>query len=148
MEKKKLHQDVYIGIACLILTALVFFLNRDLPGDAAMMPRLMGGIMGILSVVIIISGFRKSDKEFLSMDVVKIPLITWGLVAGYVILFHLVGYFIATAISVVVLMRFMKRKSWPAILIITAIYLAIMYFAFVMQMHVPVNNLGLLGRLF
>ena len=147
MEKKKIHQDVYIGIACLLLTAIIFFLNRNLPTDAAMMPRLMGGLMGILSVLILISGFRKSGKEFLNMDVVKIPLITWGLIAGYVILFHLVGYFIATAISVVVLMRFMKRRSWPVILLITVVYLAVMYFAFVLQMHVPVNNLGLLGRL-
>ena len=84
---------------------------------------------------------------YLDWDVVKIPLITWVLIAGYVILFNLVGYFIATAIALVVLMRFMKRRNWAVIIAVIVVFLAIMYYAFVLKMHVPVNNLGMLGRL-
>lgn len=156
MEKKKVHQDVVIGFVCLLITLFIFWINRNLAADAAMMPRLLAALLAFLSLLMIAEGVRKTKeaavrneepKKYLDWDVVKIPLITWVLIAGYVILFNLVGYFIATAIALVVLMRFMKRRNWAVIIAVIVVFLAIMYYAFVLKMHVPVNNLGMLGRL-
>lgn len=58
--KKQLHQDVFIGFICLAISLLVFALNMDLPSDAAMMPRLLGGMLTVLSILIIYHGLRKS----------------------------------------------------------------------------------------
>ena len=48
----------------------------------------------------------------------------------------------------VVLMRFMKRTSWPVILGIDVAYLLIMYFVFARMLNVNIDNLGMLARLF
>ncbi|MDF3005256.1 MAG: hypothetical protein K0S22_1728 [Oscillospiraceae bacterium] len=153
--KKKLHQDVYIGFVCLALCLLIFGLNINLSADAAMMPRLLGGMLTVLAVLIIYHGLRKSridanvegGKAALSVDALKIPLITWGLVMLYFALFMGAGYFVSTGIMIVVLMRFMKSTSWPVILAIDAVYLLTIYFVFVRMLGVPVDGFGMLGRL-
>lgn len=90
--KKQLHQDVFIGFICLAISLLVFALNMNLPSDAAMMPRLLGGMLTVLSILIIYHGLRKSrlpveeqGPKALTVDALKIPLITWGFVVLYYI---------------------------------------------------------------
>lgn len=152
--KKQLHQDVYIGLACLAVCLLIFALNSSLPSDAAMMPRLLAGMLTILSVLIIYRGLQKSKlsveaqgAKALTADALKIPLITWSLVALYFILFVAAGYFLSTGVMIVVLMRFMKRTSWPVIIAIDIIYLLLIYFVFVRMLSVPVDGFGMLGQL-
>ena len=155
--KKEIHQDVYIGIACAALCVVVFFMNQGLPGGAGAMPLLLDGILAILSAVIFIGGLRKSrlpeeerkkEKKAFTLDAVKIPFIFWLIVAGYVFLFYAVGYFIATAVMMIVMMLFMKRRDWKTMLIIDVIYLVVMYFVFVKMLGVNIDGFGLLGRLF
>lgn len=154
MKKNQIHQDVYIGFFCLALCLLIFALNMGLPSDAAMMPRLLDGMLVILAVLIIYHGLRKSKLpaeerggKGLTWDGIKIPLVTWGLVALYVVLFYLAGYFVATGIMIIVLMRFMKQTSWPLILGIDVVYLLLIYFVFVRMLGVSVDGFGILGRL-
>ena len=147
-----MHQDVYIGIACMILTAVVFIMNKDIPTDAAIMPRLLGTMMGILSVLMFYQGLKKSKTEeetkpYLTGDIMKVPFITWLIVGVYILLFKLFGYFIATPAMLIALMRYMKQTSWKTILAIVAVYLLIIYFFFVKQMGVSIGNLGMLGRM-
>ena len=154
MEKKKLHQDVFVGIAALIFVAWVLFLNRKLPIGSALMPLLLCGLLAVLGIIIIIQGLKKSAsgrpedmKVLLNEDILKVPLIAWLFVLGYVLLFFFVGYFIATAVMLVALMRYMKRTDWKMIIAITVIYLLFMYFVFVRQFGLPLFNLGQLGTM-
>ena len=154
MEKKKLHQDVFVGIAALIFVAWVLFLNRKLPIGSALMPLLLCGLLAVLGIIIIIQGLKKSAsgrpedmKVLLNEDILKVPLIAWLFVLGYVLLFFFVGYFIATAVMLVALMRYMKRTDWKMIIAITVIYLLFMYFVFVRQFGLPLFNLGQLGKM-
>lgn len=154
MKKLKLHQDVWIGLVCLILTAWFLYLNRDLSFESALMPRILCGLMGILAAAITVSGIRKSRnadpaglKQYLNLDVVKMPLIAWLFVFGYVILFLLCGYFAATAVMLPVYMRFMKRSSWKVIMAIDVVYLALVYIFFVKQFGLNLWNFGLLGEM-
>ncbi|WMJ83695.1 tripartite tricarboxylate transporter TctB family protein [Oscillospiraceae bacterium LTW-04] len=152
--KKQLHQDVYIGLVCLALCLLIFALNMNLSPDAAMMPRLLGGILTVLSILIIYRGLNKSKlpveaqgAKALTLDALKIPLITWGFVVLYFVLFMAVGYFLATGVMIIVLMRFMKRTSWPIIITIDITYLLLIYFVFVRMLNVSVDGFGMLGQL-
>lgn len=155
MEKKQIHQDVYVGIAGLIFCGLVWALNMDLPSAAAMMPRLLAGILAALSVIILTQGILKSklpaseqgEKAF-TIDSVKIPLIAWGLIAVYVLLFKYVGYFVSTGVMLIGFMRFMKIKNWKPIIAITVVYLIIVYVVFVRLLGVNIAGFGVLGRLF
>ena len=154
MEKKKLHQDVFVGIGALIFVAWVMFLNRKLPVGSALMPMLLCGLLAVLGVLIIFQGLKKSSsgkpedmKQLLNEDVLKVPLIAWLFVLGYVLLFFSVGYFIATGVMLIALMRYMKRTDWKMIIAITVVYLLFMYFVFVKQFGLPIFNFGQIGRM-
>ena len=152
--RKKLHQDVFIGFGCEAFCLLVIWLNSSLPRNAKMMPNVLCWLMMALAVYIIYDGLKKSklpeeeqgEKAF-NKDAFKIPLITWGLVVLYFVLFYAVGYYIATGIMLIVLMRFMKATSWKTILLITTAYLLVIYFGFVRLLGVSVDGLGMLGNL-
>lgn len=154
MEKKYIHQDVFIGAVCLVFCFLFYALNMSLPSDAALMPKLLCVLLMALSVCIIISGIKKSkapedqrEAPGLTWDAMKIPLVAWGIVLVYALLFYLVGYYIATGIMLIVFMRFMKQTSWKTILLIDAGYLIVIYFGFVRLLGVSLNSLGIIGKL-
>ena len=154
MEKKKLHQDVFVGIAALIFVAWVLFLNRQLPVSSKLMPLLLCGLLAFLGVMIILQGLKKSAsgdpeemKELLNEDILKVPLTAWLFVLGYVLLFLFLGYFVATPVMLIALMRYMKRTDWKMIIAITVVYLLFMYFVFVRQFGLPLLNFGQLGRM-
>lgn len=151
--KKQIHQDVYIGFAALAVCMAIFALTASLPSDAAMMPRLLSGLMAVLALLIIYHGLAKSklpadqQKKLITWDGLKVPLITWGLVLVYVVLFNLTGYFIATGIMIIVLMRYMKQTSWKLIIGIDVVYLLFIYFVFVRMLGVAADGFGMLDRL-
>lgn len=153
MKKKQIHQDVFIGFFCLGLCVLIFALNKDLPSDAAMMPKLLDVLLAVLAVLIINQGLQKSkvpadqQKKLLVWEDFKVPLITWGIVALYVALFYVAGYFIATAITIPLLMRFMKQTSWKLIFAVDVGFLLVIYFVFVRMLSVSIDGFGLLSRL-
>lgn len=155
MNKKHIHQDVYIGIVGLLLCGIVWAINSGLPTDAGMMPRLLDGILVLLSAIILIQGLQKSKlpedqqgKKAFTVDAVKIPLITWLLVCAYILLFFFAGYFISTAVMLIVFMIYMKQKNIKVIVAITVIYLLIVYVVFVRMLSVNIAGFGLLGRMF
>ena len=153
MKKKQLHQDVFIGFVCLGLCVLIYALNSALPSEAAMMPRFLDGLLLILSLLIIGQGIQKSkapaeeQKKLLVWEDFKAPLIAWGLVGLYLVLFWLAGYFLATAVIIPLFMRFMKQTSWKRILAIDAGYLLVVYLVFVSMLDVSIDGFGLLGKL-
>lgn len=153
MKKKQLHQDVFIGFVCLVLCVLIYALNSSLPSEAAMMPRFLDGLLLILSLLIIGQGIQKSktpaeeQKKLLVWEDFKVPLIAWGMVGLYLVLFWLAGYFLATAVIIPLFMRFMKQTSWKRIIAIDAGYLLVVYLVFVRLLGVSIDGFGLLGKL-
>lgn len=152
--KKSIHQDVYIGIVCLLLCAAIFFMNFGLGGGAGTMPLLLDAILAVLSVLILLHGIRKSKlgddqqgKKYLTVDALKIPIITWGFVVLYVVLFYLVGFYIATAILLPGLMLFMKQRNWLVIVIIDVVFLLCIYFVFDRTLGVAIDGFGMLSYL-
>ena len=154
MKKKQIHQDVFIGFFCLGLCVLIFALNKDLPSDAAMMPKLLDVLLAVLAVLIINQGLQKSkapaeqQKKLLVWEDFKVPMITWGIVALYVVLFYVAGYFVATAVIIPLLMRYMKQSNWKLIIAIDVGYLLVIYFVFVRMLGVSIDGFGLLSKLF
>lgn len=154
MKEKTLHQDVFIGFVCLGVCVLIYALNTSLPDQATLMPKFLVGLLAIMSVMIIGQGLKKSkvpakeQKKLLVWDEFKMPLIAWGIVVLYFVLFYLAGYFVATAVIIPALMLFMKQRSWKLILGIDAGYLLIIYVVFVRLLKVSIDGFGLLSSLF
>ncbi len=152
---KTIHQDVFIGIACFALCIAIFFWNSGLGGGAGTMPLILDAFLAVLSAAIFIGGLMKSKlpaekqgKKAFTVDALKIPFIFWLFVAAYVVLFRVVGYFISTAVMMILMMLFMKRRDWKVMILIDVIYLVLVYFVFVRMLNVNVSGFGMLERMF
>ena len=157
---KKIHQDVWCGCILLALVAFAFATSRGFArfdARSIVMPYIAMAIITLLALIIIIQGIQKSveaakknevPKQFFTLQNMKIPMITFGIIAAYILLFHYVGYMIATALFLVALMWFFKMRNWKTILAIVIVYLLIVYFGFYRGLHVNVFNLGELQYIF
>lgn len=152
--KKQIHQDVYIGIVGLLFCAWVFYMNFGLKSGAGVMPLLLDGLLAVFSVIILAGGLKKSSlsaqeqgKKFLTVDVLKYPLIAWGMICVYVLLFYLLGYLVSTGIMLLALMFFLKQRDWKIMIAIDVVWLVIVYVVFINLLSVNVGGFGLLGRM-
>lgn len=153
MKIKSIHQDVWIGLLIVILCAAFFMVNKTLSSDSGMMPRLLLGMMGILGLLITNGGYKKTKQaaennpavKMISLQSMKEPVKTYFYIIMYVVLFKLVGYFVATPVFLLSLMHHFKIKSLKLPIIVTSVYLIIIYAFFVRQLNVSVDNLGALG---
>ena len=153
MDKRHIHQDVYIGFICVAFCVLTWAMNMSLPSDAALMPKLLIGMLAVFSVLIIAQGLKKSklpadqQKKLLVWSDFKVPMIAWSIVGLYFVLFWLAGYFVATAVIIPLLMRYMKQTNWKLIIAIDVCYMLVIYFAFVRMLGVAIDGFGLLGKM-
>ncbi len=152
--ERKLHQNVYISIPIFLFCGFVMVINRGLDKNTAMMPYMLTAFLAALGIVILLDGLKQTAKArsegqeikpYLTWGGIKYPLMTFVLVACYAVLFWFAGYFVATPVMVVALMRFMKMTSWKTILLIVLCYIVFIYFFFVGQMHVSIDNWGWIG---
>lgn len=152
MKTKGLHQDVWIGVVILILCGVIFGINSGLNSSTGMMPRLLGGIMALLGALIILEGIRKTKaaegamEKMISCSSLKVPLSAYLYIVGYIILFRAAGYFIATPVFLLSLMKHFGVKSRKLPALVTVVYLAVIYLVFVKKLNVSVDNFGLIGN--
>lgn len=156
--KRELHRDIYIGVFLLIVCAafLIYGWVSIAAPDARSLPCFLLAVMCLLSVSIIVKGIRatKEAEEGTSFQYsytikdVKEPLIAYGMCLAYLALFWWLGYFAATPVFLIALMRYLKAGSWKKIILITLIYTAIIYITFVPVLGLPIHRVGILGDLF
>lgn len=154
--KTKVHQDVYIGIGFILLNIFFFVMSRGLSEGAEVFPRILLILMILLSVFIIGDGLKKTKEmesgakkyeSFFLLKEMEPALKAFLVVFIYVVLFYLVGFFIATALFLVLFMRYLGAENKKTILLTTAIFLLIMYFVFAKQLNVPITGFGKLRNL-
>ncbi|MBR0095006.1 MAG: tripartite tricarboxylate transporter TctB family protein [Synergistaceae bacterium] len=149
----KRHQDIAIGIVILIFCAFFIYLSLQLDRGSAMMPLILLGLMAFLGVIIILDGFKKTRKAtedkpvepFLTLQNMKVPFTMFFFICLYILMFFLVGYYIATAVFLFASMCYLKQRSWLIIVAVSACFLAFTYFFLVKQLNVSIDALGLLG---
>jgi hypothetical protein len=135
-EKRKINNDVYIGIILTIVSLFFYFEAAKIHQEAAQFPKLMLAALVIMSALLVAFGIRKTlrpeltlkSDTLLKFKVVRTPLIVFGIVALYMALIRFTGFFIATAIFVPALMVFYGVKS-IRVLLITDIALNLFVYA-------------------
>lgn len=164
------YEDVFSGFFLLIVSVIIFFtsftfeaLTTSLVGPA-FMPQIIAVIMAIFSIIIAVSGFRKSkavNKEAVPEEKVsneeelivtekksyKPVLITFGLMAAYVVLMPYIGFLIMTVVymflQMLILSHVTNRKIWLFLLISVVISAAIYYlFRNVFYVMLPTGIIG------
>lgn len=152
--RAKVHQDIYIGIFISLLCIVFLLITTTLPRGAAVFPALLLIILLLLAGWIIWDGVRKTKSaktgstvdNTISYSKIRVPAVTYLYICGYIALFKLVGYFIATAIFMIAIMRRFHEKSWKKNIAITAGFIFIIFALFVKQLNVPVLNFGYLEQ--
>ncbi|MDR3200342.1 MAG: tripartite tricarboxylate transporter TctB family protein [Spirochaetales bacterium] len=129
-EKRKINNDVYIGVLLAAVSAFFLFETTKIHPVAAQFPRVMIVVLLIMSALLTLMGVRKTLRPELALKsdtllkfrIVRTPLVVFGIVVFYMILIKFIGFFIATLIFVPVLMVFYGVKS-VRVLILTDVLL-------------------------
>ena len=151
---KKIHQDVWCGSILLALVIFAYVTSRDFAQKdvrSIIMPYIAMSVISLLACVIIADGVKKTieaakkgeyPKQYFTLENMKIPLTTFAFIIGYIVLFHYVGYMLASVLFLVGLMLFLKMRDWKVITIIVVVYMLIVYFGFYRGLHINIVNFG------
>jgi putative tricarboxylic transport membrane protein len=129
-----------------ILFAFVLFMNTfKLPEDAAKLPKILMGLIVLLSIGTVLEAYKKDKKAKESGDKEEPEkinhvraLIFGAMVAVYVLTMEPIGYFIMTPIYVMAAYLFLKATKVRNMIFISVGFTVFVYFVFVVFLKLPV----------
>lgn len=123
-KKKKLDIDVYIGIFLALFAGFFLYESFKLHEIAAQFPKIILTILILLSIVLIIIGLRKTanpeaDKSDiqLNLEIIQAPMVVFVIIAIYIFLINIIGFYLSTIIFVPALMIYYGVKNIRLLLI-------------------------------
>lgn len=138
-------QDILVAVVIYAVVGFLFAVTTSLSSDSALLPRMVLTLTAIVNTVDVWYIIAK-DKQLRAAGVVessrlpfgdaKMSMIVFIGSIAYTALFVATDYFIATAIMIVVYMLIEKVKPKWLIIVITVLYLAFIYYLFVVQLSV------------
>jgi hypothetical protein len=134
----KTRQDLITGIVIYVSVAGFLHNTFSMPPDSALYPRMILLLFAVLNTAMVIASFKKSGEGPVSIHLIKLPLVYFGGVAVYALLFKFLGYFPATAIELIVFFLMFKVRPWWKIPFITALYLLFIYVLFVFWLKIAI----------
>ncbi|MCL2381705.1 MAG: tripartite tricarboxylate transporter TctB family protein [Treponema sp.] len=144
-ERRKINNDVFIGIILTALSVFFFMEAQGLHPMAARFPTIVFGVFIGMSVLLIILGIRKTLKPqlalasdfLLNIRVIRTPVVVFGIITGYMVLMNFTGFFISTAVFVPVFMVFYGVKRIRTIALTNIILILFVYVVFVRVLRLP-----------
>lgn len=138
---KKIHHDVWISLGLFAFIGWVWNLTTGFvqPEKTAAFPRFLLMILAALALKVLLDGIRKSrrgDLEELNWKVMRMPLISYAIIAVYEIAFVKIGYFTATPLFLISLFLYLKQRNWKLMIPVIICYLIVVYLVFVMLLKV------------
>jgi len=147
MKKNRMSYDVPIGIFLVAFSAYFFKESFKIPNpNSALFPRLLLTILGILGLVILLGGLRKTfrpketDKpEIVSLDVYKHPMFVYVLIIVYIVLLTYTNFILSTVIFIPLIMLYYGSRNWKTIAIVTVSTTVLVYlmFSIVLKVVLP-----------
>lgn len=141
----KAKQDLIIALVLYLGAGTLLAMTGSMLPDTALFPRMILILMiflNTLNAAMTIKQDRKLREKgvserpsMLTFETAKMPLVVFLATVAYVVIFTFTNYFIATAIMLVAFMLVEKVKGkW--VILVTAVYLAFIYYLFVVQLSV------------
>ncbi len=135
---KRLHPDVVISIIGLIFAAVMLFQIHGYPDDVKMFPSIFLYLFMLFMAIVLVRGIKRSvhtegvsKKEFwCSPAVIHNPIITAVLVIIYVTLIYFLGFYISTALFMLITMLYYGSRKWMINLAVTTGMLIFCYVLF------------------
>lgn len=145
----RIHQDVFVSLVFIFISIFLYYKTFNLIEDAALFPRILLILFAVFGVLILLMGIKKTkalkngetvgyegDEAPLNPGVLKSPLMTLLIVAGYVFLMSVIGFFPATILFMAVFLAYMQVKSWKVFTFTIAGLNLFIYLVFVLQLNV------------
>lgn len=138
-------QDILVAAVIYVVVGFLFAVTTSLSSDSALLPKMVLALTAIVNTVDVWYILAK-DKQLRAEGIVessrlpfsdaKMPMVVFIGSIAYTALFVMTNYFIATAIMIIVYMLVEKVKPKWLIIVITIVYLAFIYYLFVVQLSV------------
>lgn len=131
----KLHPELFIGALLFILSVTVVVASIDMPGNAGKYPILIASVLGAFSLLITFSGARHTFQRFSGQDVPAVfdkskrPMFVFLLICAYVATIEYVGFFISSALFVLLMMGCFGERR---ILHICSVIIGVLLFVYLL----------------
>lgn len=147
---RRMHQDAIVGLMIIIFSITFFTQTFKMTSDAAIYPQGILIIFALFGASILLSGMKKTTKiktgkddqypegeeERLHWKVLKSPMSAFTMIALYILLINITGFFSATTVFVLFFMRYIGAKGWVTYVSTTVGFNLFIYLLFVMQLNV------------
>lgn len=140
MIKKNVNLISSILVMC--ISVMFFYLTLSFKKvesnevGAAFMPRVYAIVLIILGIILFLQSLKSKDEE--NPSDFKMVAITMGVIAGYILLTPMLGFYISTLISVLALLLFSRVRK-PILLITVPMGISLfIYVCFEKLLHVPI----------
>lgn len=138
-----------MGTAILAVCAFLFVKTSDLPGPAALWPRLTLVLLTLLAAWVFYKGVRKTlllkrgeavdyegEEERLNWQLVKFPLLVFGVVIAYFFALTVIGFFPATVLFLAGFMWYGGARDWRVYALTVVGVNVFIYLLFSVQLNV------------
>lgn len=147
---KTLHMDVPIGLAMLLFSITFYSLTMMIPADPAVFPKLILSVLGLFSLLILVSGISKTraaQKASVNSTPVSThirgPAVTFTALCIYLALISVLGFFTASSLAAIFFMLYFGLKSYVQMFFVLVLMNTFVYLLFVWQLRISLPT-GLL----
>jgi putative tricarboxylic transport membrane protein len=146
---RKVHHDVYVGIVILLASIVLYIKTFEFIGEAAIFPRALLVLFLIFSIFLVYKGLKKTkqmregleikydgEEEELSFSILASPIFTLLMVALYVGLIGILGFFPTTILFIIAFLWYMGVKNWKVYIFTLFGLNLFIYILFVLQLNV------------
>jgi hypothetical protein len=138
-----LRRESLAALALLAVVGAAWVESASIPGEARLFPRLILGLMGVLSAIMLVQSLRRPSAGSFFVDFGNFVITV--LIAGvYISLVEPLGYLLATSVFIPVLAVALGMRR-PQLLAVTTIgFVVVVYLIFVIVFDRPLP-LGILS---
>lgn len=139
MKTTKINIDLIVGVLFVLVGTYFFWLTLEMNPKAAVFPKIVIGAFILLSLAMAIQAYSrekhgsKSVSTLLSSEI-KIPLLIFALVTGYVIALDFLGFYISTFLFIPLIAGFYKNKKILQVIATTVGVIGFIHILFVVQL--------------
>ena len=139
MKSSKLNADVIVGILLMVTGAYFYSLALKMNSDAAVFPKIVIGAFILLSLAMTVQGFLRGKNgndnvSSITFSELKIPLLIFVFIIGYVVALEFAGFYIATALFIPIVAVIYKNKKPIQIIATTVGMIGFIHLLFVEQL--------------
>lgn len=151
MKKRTVHEQVP-ALLFLIAISMFFFIKAFEYGDVKLFPIITSSLVMAFSSIQLARAIKKTkevnkkiaeDSDYIpaiSWEKLKTPVVGYIMAAVYVAMIPTIGFFVSTAVFMVLFMVFLGYRKWGVILAVTVGIELAVYLLFVKELAVRIPH--------